>query len=423
MAEEASRTSDAHEAPMEAHAAPLDAREAPLAGLRIIAVEQFGAGPFGTMLLADLGAEVIKVEDPSFGGDVSRYIPPLQQGTDSLYFEAVNRNKRSVLLDLKNEAGREVFERLVGTADAVFSNLRGDQPERLGLTWSHLRQVKEAIVCVALTGYGRHGHSAELPGYDALVQAGAGWAALTGGPDDPPTKSGLSLADYATGLAAMVGLLAAVLDARATGVGRDVDTNLYDVALSMLTHHATWYLSAGIDTARQPMSGHASVVPFQFFATSDGYIAVAAAKERFFTDLVSALDLPNLATDDRFADMHARSRNRTELLPLLAARFAGHPTHVWMQRLRGVVPAAAVRSMDAALDLEDLQDRSMLAEYEHPRLGTVRSVGSPVFLSGYQSRYRPGPGLGADGDAILTEIGFSPGEQDELRQRGAFGST
>ena len=400
---------------------PAAPRAGPLAGLRVVAVEQFGAGPFGTLLLADLGAEVIKIEDPGSGGDVSRYIPPVQQGTDSLYFEAVNRNKRSVLLDLKNEAGREVLERLVASADAVFSNLRGDQPERLGLTWEQLHRVNERIVCVALTGYGRRGPTAKLPGYDALVQAAAGWAALTGGPDDPPIKSGLSLADYATGLAAMVGLLAAVIDARQTGIGRDVDTNLYDVALSMLTHHATWHLSAGIDTVRQPMSGHASVVPFQFFATADGYLAVAAAKEHFFGDLTGVLGVPELASDPRFIDMKSRAEHRGELLPLLAARFVERSTDEWMERLRGTVPAAPVRSMEAALDLEDLQDRAMLAEYEHPALGRVGSVGPPVSVSGYQPQHRPGPGLGADSEAVLTELGFDPEAQTELRRRGAFG--
>jgi crotonobetainyl-CoA:carnitine CoA-transferase CaiB-like acyl-CoA transferase len=397
-------------------------RSPPLAGLRIVAVEQFGAGPFGTLLLADLGADVIKVEDPAVGGDVSRYVPPVQQGTDSLYFEAVNRNKRSIVLDLKNAAGREVFERLVGSADAVFSNLRGDQAEKLRLTWQDLRHVNERIVCVALTGFGRSGADARLPGYDALVQAGAGWAALTGGPSEPPTRSGLPLADYATGLAAMVGLLAAVLDARSTGVGRDVDTDLYDVALSMLTHHATWQLSAGIATARQPMSGHASVVPFQFFATADGHVAIAAAKEHFFRDLATAIGLPELADDERFADMEARSTHRHELLPLLAHRFAERTTAEWMARLEGVVPISPVRSMEEALDVDELRQRSMLAEYEHPRLGTVRSIGTAVFMSDHAPRHRAGPALGGDGPAILAELGYRPEELGWLRESGAFGA-
>jgi crotonobetainyl-CoA:carnitine CoA-transferase CaiB-like acyl-CoA transferase len=399
------------------------AQDGPLDGLRVVAVEQFGAGPFGTLLLADLGAEVIKVEDPASGGDVSRYIPPVQRGTDSLYFEAVNRNKRSIALDLKNEAGREVFEALVATADAVFSNLRGDQPERLRLTWKDLRHVNERIVCVALTGYGRSGEDARLPGYDALVQAGAGWAALTGGPADPPTKSGLSLADYATGLAAMVGLLAGVLDARRSGLGRDVDTDLYDVALSMLTHHATWHLSAGIVTVRQPMSGHASVVPFQFFPTADGFIAIAAAKERFFVDLVAAIDLPQLAADERFVDMRSRAQHRGDLLPILEARFRERGTDEWMERLRGVVPASPVRTMEEALDIADLRRRSMLAEYEHPELGRVRSIAAPVLVSDYRPRHRPGPILGADGPPLLSELGYDHAAQGSLRARGAFGPT
>ena len=395
---------------------------APLAGLTVIAVEQFGAGPFGTLMLADLGADVIKIEDPGSGGDVSRYIPPVQEGSDSLYFEAVNRNKRSLVLDLKSAVGRGVFERLVGTADAVFSNLRGDQPERLGLTWERLRHANERIVCVSLTGYGRHGDDARLPGYDALVQAGTGWAALTGGPDDPPTKSGLSLADYATGLAAMVGLLAGVVDARRTGTGRDVDTNLFDVALSMLTHHATWFLSAGIEAQRQPMSGHASVVPFQFFATADGYIAVACAKEHFFRAFLEALGLSELAEDERFVDMDARARHRRELLPILGARIASDTTAAWMKQLKGTVPAAPVTSMEGALDPQRLQDRAMLVEYEHELFGRVRSVAPPVVFGGYQPEHRPGPRLGADGAAILAELGYDALEQESLRDRGAFGT-
>jgi crotonobetainyl-CoA:carnitine CoA-transferase CaiB-like acyl-CoA transferase len=397
------------------------ARPAPLEGLRIVAVEQYGAGPFGTLLLADLGADVIKVEDPTSGGDVSRYIPPVTQGTDSLFFEAFNRNKRSVLLDLKSDAGREVFERLVASADAVFSNLRGDQPERLRLTYEDLRHVNERIVCVALTGYGRGPADAGLFGYDALVQAEAGWAALTGGPDDPPTKSGLSLADYMTGLVAMVGLLAAVIDARETGRGRDVDTDLFDAALAMLSYPATWYLSAGISQRRLPLSAHPSVVPFGFFATADGHLAVAAPKERFFGDLVRAMDLPELASDERFGDMAARSRNRDALVDVLGRRFAELTTEAWMTRLRGVVPAAPVRSLEEALDDRRLARRGMLAEYEHPTLGHVRSVGVPLFLSGFEPAYRPGPGMGADEASVLEGLGYDATAIDALRERGAFG--
>ena len=386
-----------------------------------MAVEQFGAGPFGTLYLADLGADIIKIEDPAAGGDVSRYIPPGQQGQDSLYFEAFNRGKRSLALDLKNPAGRSVFERLVGSTDAVFSNLRGDQPEHLGLTYESLGKINPAIVCVALTGYGRTGPDATLPGYDALVQAEAGWAALTGDPDDPPTKSGLSLADYIGGLTAVIGLLTGVLDARRTGLGRDVDTNLYDSALAMLTYPATWFLTEGHASRRLPLSAHPSVVPFQFFATADGHVAIACAKEKFFRALVRAMGLPELATDPRFADFAARAANRDATIARLSARFAERTTAEWLDELRGVIPIAPVRSMEAALSKDEIVGRNMLAEYSHPLFGEVRSVGLPMSMDRFKPQYRAAPRLGADSGAILAELGYTADAVATLRAAGAFG--
>src|SRR5215210_513311 len=223
---------------------------APLTGLRIVAVEQFGAGPFGTLLLTDLGAEVIKIEDPAAGGDVGRTVPPGAADGSSLYFEAFNRGKRSIALDLTSPAGREVFDRLVATADAVYNNLRGDLPDRLGLTYAAISEVNPEIVCVSLSAYGRDDPRRAEPGYDALVQAEAGWASLTGEPNGPPARSGLPMADYAAGLIAACGLLAGIVDARRTGRGRDLDTSLFDTALAMLSYQATWWLSAGIETRR-----------------------------------------------------------------------------------------------------------------------------------------------------------------------------
>lgn len=396
---------------------------APLAGVRIVAVEQYGAGPFGTLFLSDMGADVIKVEDPGAGGDVSRYIPPGQAGTDSLFFESFNRGKRSIALDLKHPGGRAVFDRLVATADAVFSNLRGDQPERLRITYAQLREINPRIVCVALTGYGRVGDRAALPGYDALVQAEAGWAALTGEPDGPPTKSGLSLADYATGLVSALALMIGLFDAQRTGEGRDVDTNLYDVALAMLSYPATWQLSAGFRTRRHPLSGHPSVVPFGFFRTADGYLALACPKERFFRELVRTIGLPGLAEDERFGSFDSRRRHRDALVEILDQRFAERSTTAWLELLRGVVPIAPVRSMEQALDLDELTERSMLAEYAHPSLGTVRSIGAPFSLGGYVPRYAPGPQLGGDREAILDELGIGADEADQLTRAGAFGIT
>src|SRR5215216_1310645 len=375
-------------------AAPDDSR-APLTGLRIVAIEQFGAGPFGTLLLADLGAEVIKIEDPAAGGDVGRSVPPGAESGSSLYFEAFNRGKRSIALDLTSPAGREVFSRLVATADAVYNNLRGDLPERLGLTYAGLSEINPAIVCVSLSAYGREDARRAEPGYDALVQAEAGWASLTGEPTSPPARSGLPMADYAAGLVAACGLLAGIVDARHTGRGRDLDTSLFDTALAMLSYQATWWLSAGIETRRLPLSAHPSIVPFQFFATADGYIAVACAKEKFFQALTQVIGMAELAEDSRFTTFAARHQHRDDLTQLLSRRFRERTTAEWLDRLRGQVPCAPVRELSDGLEVEGLQQRGMLASYKHSQLGTVNSVGLPLRVSGFSPRYSTSPALGA----------------------------
>jgi crotonobetainyl-CoA:carnitine CoA-transferase CaiB-like acyl-CoA transferase len=394
---------------------------APLTGLRIIAIEQFGAGPFGTLFLADLGAEVIKIEDPASGGDVGRTVPPGAESGSSLYFEAFNRGKRSIALDLTSPAGREVFSRLVATADAVYNNLRGDLPDRFGLTYAALGEINPAIVCVSLSAYGRKDSRRTEPGYDALVQAEAGWASLTGEPASPPARSGLPLADYAAGLVAACGLLVGIVDARRTGRGRDLDTSLFDTALAMLSYQATWWLSAGIETRRLPSSAHPSIVPFQFFATADGYIAVACAKEKFFQALIQGIGLPELANDSRFGTFDARHRNRDDLVQILSPRFRERTTTAWLDQLRGQVPCAPVRELSEALDTEALQKRGLLASYEHSQLGTVSSVGLPLQVSGFSPGYRASPGLGADTADLLTELGYDDFAAERLAHEGAFG--
>jgi crotonobetainyl-CoA:carnitine CoA-transferase CaiB-like acyl-CoA transferase len=400
-------------APEESHA--------PLTGMRIVAIEQFGAGPFGTLLLADLGAEVIKIEDPAAGGDVGRGVPPGASDGSSLYFEAFNRGKRSIALDLTSPAGREVFSRLVATADAVYNNLRGDLPDKLGLTYAALSEINPSIVCVSLSAYGREGLRRAEPGYDALVQAEAGWASLTGEPGAPPARSGLPMADYAAGLVAACGLLAGIVDARRTGRGRDLDTSLFDTALAMLSYQATWWLSAGIETRRLPSSAHPSIVPFQFFATADGYIAIACAKEKFFQSLIQVIGMAELAEDPRFGSFAARHQHRADLTRLLSQRFGERTTADWLDRLRGQVPCAPVRELSDALEVEGLKRRGMLASYEHPWLGAVSSVGLPLRVSGFTPSYRPSPALGADAADLLVELGYDESAVARLADAGAFG--
>jgi crotonobetainyl-CoA:carnitine CoA-transferase CaiB-like acyl-CoA transferase len=396
--------------------------QAPLAGVRIVAVEQYGAGPYATLYLADMGAEVIKIEDPGMGGDIGRYVPPGQSGTDSLFFESFNRGKRSLALDLKSTGGRAVLERLVGESHAVFNNLRGDLPERMGLTYAALGRINPAIVCVSLSAYGRQGEQAARPGYDPLVQAEAGWASLTGDPDGPPVKSGLSLADYAAGLGAALALMVALFDAGRTGRGRDVDTSLYDMALGLLTYPAAWYLTAGIEARRFPMSAHPSLIPFQFMQTADGYLAVACAKEKFFQDLLVAMELPDVAADPCFAGFAARREHREEFSAPPGARFLEHTTTDWLARLQGRVPCAPVRSLAEALNREELAERDMLAAYDHPVFGQVAMTGTPFTLSGFHPTYTRAPAYNADQEAILDQLGYSAAERADLAAAGAFGS-
>jgi crotonobetainyl-CoA:carnitine CoA-transferase CaiB-like acyl-CoA transferase len=398
-------------------------RPLPLAGVRVVSVEQYGAGPFGTLHLADLGADVIKIEDPSSGGDVSRYVPPFQESGDSLFFETFNRNKRSIALDLTTVAGRSVFERLVAGADAVYSNLRGDVPGRLRLQYDDLRSVNPRIVCVSLSGYGMTGRRMAEPAYDYILQGLAGWMSLTGEPDGPPAKSGLSLVDFCGGLVAGQALLAGVLAARRDGVGMDCDVSLFDTAIAMLTYPATWLLSRGLEPARRSHSAHPSLVPFQNFQTADGWLVVACPKEKFWTRLTDALGHPELGADERFRTFDDRRRNEAVLLPLLDAIFVEHPSAHWIEVLSAAgVPCGPVNGVSEALRDPQVADRGLIVETEHPVLGRVRQVASPVRVGEPRREHRRGPRLGEDGDTILRDVlGFEDDEIADLAAGGAFG--
>src|SRR5690606_11709107 len=294
----------------------------PLEDVRIIAIEQYGAGPFGSVHLADLGAEVIKIEDPRTGGDVGRYVPPYQEGEDSLFFETFNRNKRSLSLDLSTPAGRAVFEELVKVSDAVYSNLRGDVPKKIRITYNDLKHLNPKIVCCSLTGFGMTGPRHKEPGYDYILQGLAGWMDITGEPDGPPTKSGLSLVDYSGGLVAAISLLAGLHAARRDGVGMDCDVSLYDTAITMLTYPATWHLNKGYTPARTRHSAHPSLVPFQAFQAKDGWLVVGCAKEKFWARLAEVVGHPEWAEPDSpYATFAGRQRHSEELLAKLEEIF------------------------------------------------------------------------------------------------------
>jgi crotonobetainyl-CoA:carnitine CoA-transferase CaiB-like acyl-CoA transferase len=377
---------------------------APLADIRVIAIEQFGAGPWGTVQLADLGAEVIKIEDPTVGGDVGRYVPPFQDGSSSLFFETFNRNKLSITLDLRHAEGRAVFEDLVRHSDAVFSNLRGDQPEKLRIRYEDVSHVNPKIVCVSLSGFGMTGPRRAEGAYDLTIQALAGWMSVTGGPDAPPTKSGLSLVDFAAGYVTAIGLLAGVWQARREGVGRDLDLSLFETGLSLLTYMGTWAASRGWEARRMPDSAHQTIVPFQSFPAADGWLVVACAKEDMWQRFCSAIERPDVAGDNRFASFADRDRNRDELLEILRSTLGRRTVAEWIDILGRVnVPATAVNDLSGALLDEQAVARDGVVGYDHPVLGEVRMVAGPLSRS-WDVETRRGPLLGESTLDVLKRV-------------------
>jgi crotonobetainyl-CoA:carnitine CoA-transferase CaiB-like acyl-CoA transferase len=395
----------------------------PLADIRILALEQYGAGPFGTSHLADLGAEVIKIEDPSSGGDVGRYVPPFQAGEDSLFFESFNRNKSSLSLDLSDRDGRRVFEDLVRVSDVVFSNLRGDVPAKIGITYDELRHLNPAIVCCSLSGFGMTGPRAQEPGYDYVLQGVSGWMDLTGEPDGPPTKSGLSLVDYSGGLVAAIAILAGVHAARRDGTGTDCDVSLFDTAVSMLTYPAIWALNGDFEPARTHHSAHPSVVPFQAFPVRDGWIVVACPKEKFWRRLATAIGRPELAEDDRYATFADRRGNSTELLATLESTFLTRNADDWLAVLRTAgVPCGPVNTVREALSDEQTKARRLVVETAHPVFGTVRQVRSPVNVGSVLPTYRRAPRRHENAEYVLMHVlGYDRSEIERLSGTAAFG--
>lgn len=398
-------------------------RMKPLEDVRIIALEQYGAGPFGSLHLADLGAEIIKIEDPSTGGDVGRYVPPFAEGEDSLFFETFNRNKRSIALDLSTAAGRQVFEDLVRVSDAVYSNLRGDVPAKIGIRYKDLKHLNRRIVCCSLTGFGMNGPRQSEPGYDYILQAVAGWMSLTGEPEGPPSKSGLSLVDYSGGLVAALALVTGLHAARRDGVGGDCDTSLFDTAISLLTYPAVWHLNAGFDPVRTRHSAHPSLVPFQAFKTADSWIVVGCAKEKFWQRLAVAIERPELLEDKRFGSFAARGEHAEDLLGILEGIFAERPAAEWLPILQTAgVPCGAVNDVGAALNDAQTAARELVVETIHPRWGTVRQLASPVRFGEDKPVYRRAPGLDEDAGYVLQDVlGYEPRRRLRLASRGAFG--
>jgi crotonobetainyl-CoA:carnitine CoA-transferase CaiB-like acyl-CoA transferase len=394
----------------------------PLEGIRILAVTQYGAGPFGMLQLADLGADIIKIENPGSKGDVGRTVPPyLEEGVnDSIYFQSFNRNNRSVTLNLVNPKGVEVFHRLTKSCHGVFSNLRGDLPTRMGLRYKDLKAINPKIVTCHLTGYGMDNSRSASPSYDMLIQGETGWMDITGEPGGAPQRSGVPVVDFAGGYNAAFALVSGILRAQISGKGCDLDVSLYDTAVAMLNYMGTWHLTRAHDVMRQPGSSHPSQVPSGVFKTSDGWIVYTCAKEEFFARLSDIVGRPEWKEDPRFLRFADRLKNREVLVPMLQDLFVEKTTGEWLDLMGPDFPAARVNTVATALAEPFLEERQLMHTMEHPVFGTVRTLGSPVKADSPRIKAAIAPPLGAHTDEVLTSLaGYSLDEVEALRREGA----
>lgn len=377
----------------------------PLEGIRIISVESFGAAPYGTMALADLGAEVIKVENPKAGGDASRGVGPYMLGpNDSQYFQSFNLGKHSVTIDLSSPDGQSLFRELARDCDAVVNNVRGDLPGKLGLDYHSLRESNPAIVCLHISAYGRDNSRTAWPGYDFLAQAEAGLMSMTGEPDGPPCRIGVSMIDYMTGLTGAVGLLGCLMRAKATGLGCDVDTNLFDVATHQHCYSATWYLNGGALPTRQPRGAHQAVTPVQTVRTGDGWIYVMCMKDKFWEILAERIGRAELITDPRFATPAARLENRPALTDELDRAMSLRTTNEWLAVLGGAIPAAPIYRVDEAFTNPFMVETGMMTSVDHPVAGELRVLSSPLKIDGVRPEKTACAPLGADNARYLGAV-------------------
>jgi crotonobetainyl-CoA:carnitine CoA-transferase CaiB-like acyl-CoA transferase len=403
----------------------------PLAGLRVIDCSTVLAGPYCTMLLGDLGAEVIKVEPPE--GDATRgwgppWVGSVGAGTrTAAYFLAVNRNKRSIRLDLKTEEGAAILRRLLAEADVLVENFRGDGFARLGFDDEALRTLNPRLVHLAISGYGTSGPAADRPGYDFIVQAVSGLMSITGATDvdgGSPTKVGVAISDILTGMLGAVGLLGALAGREresglASGQGQRVDVSILGATLAGLVNQAQNAFVSGVAPGRLG-NAHPNIVPYETFETADGALAVAVGSERQWPRLCAALDRPELAADPRFATNGDRVDNRATLRPLLAAIFAGRSTAGWISALDAAgIPCGPINDIVDAFASPEAVALGMSVEQEHPAFGVIRQVGLPFQLAATPATIRTAPPtLGQDADAILGELGYGAEEIESLRGRG-----
>ena len=395
----------------------------PLSGIRVVDLTRILAGPYATMILGDMGADVVKVERPDGGDDTRAWGPPWvgQAGGASAYYTAVNRNKRSLTLDLKSDAGREVLWRLIECGDVVVSNFRPGVIERLGFSWEAVHARAPRLVYALVNGYGSTGPGADKPSFDVIVQGESGVMDVTGWPDGPPTRVGISLGDETAGLLVVQGILAALLARERTGKGQRVEVALHDGLLSLLTYQAQNWWSGG-ERPRRLGNAHPSIVPYQTFRAADAWINVGAANDRQWRALCEALEHTEWIDDPRFATNGDRLVHRDTLIALLQEIFAGRPAAEWLERLgQAGIPAGRIRPVSEALTSPEARHREMVVEVGGGEEEPLKLLGIPVKLSETPGRIRrPPPRLGEHTAEVLAEIGYDSASIDSLRTGGAI---
>ena len=391
----------------------------PLKGIRILAVEQYGAGPYGTLHLAAMGAEIIKIETPG-SGDISRYVGPYfiegeSTSSNSYFFQGLNHNKKSIAIDLKTEEGKKILNLLAKSSDGLISNVRGDVVEQLGLTYENLKESNSKLVCAHLTAYGREGERADWPGYDYVMQAQAGYFSLTGEPDGPPARFGLSIVDLQTGVTLAMALLAGIVAARSSGKGCDMDVSLFDVALHNLNYVAVWSLNAGHHQGKAPRSAHFSMTPCQLYRTKDSWIYLMCNKEKFWINLCRKIGREDLLSNEKYAGFPARLENRDELTETLDKTLRGKTTNEWLELFGNQVPSAPVLSVEQSLNQDFVKKSGRIVGYETKDGASIRVVRPPVHLEdGFTAE--AAPMLGEQTNLILANLGYSNEAIEELRR-------
>jgi crotonobetainyl-CoA:carnitine CoA-transferase CaiB-like acyl-CoA transferase len=390
----------------------------PLDGIRVIDLSRVLAGPYATMLLADMGAEVIKLEEPGKGDD-TRAWPPFVGG-ESTYFMSVNRGKKSLTLDLRPEAGKAVLRKLLAGADVLVENFRPGTLARLGFGWDAVRALNPRLVYCSISGFGESGPEASRPGYDLVVQGESGLMDLTGFPEGPPVKVGNSIADLAAGTMAAHGVVLALYARERTGLGQKVEIAMLEVMAALLTYQGQAYLSTGVSPRRRG-NQHPSIVPYEVFEAADGYLTVGVANNSLWGRFCQAIGHPELAADGRFDTEAKRVEHREVLVPLLAGIFRSGRAADWLARLeRAGVPAGKIKSVGEALDSPHLRARGAIITVTHPTAGALPMVGPPIRLHGTPAEVTaPPPRLGEHTEEILTKLlGYASSAVQDLRTAG-----